>query len=238
MSGPEKENRRSGEALSRYLSAVLDKNANGARAIATSMLEQHHSLVQVFEMISDAQSRVGDLWEQNVIGIEDEHYATDLALQLVKEAAERERPFRVGKRGTALLCCVEGEFHSVGLTMLAELLRNIGWDVVLLGPNQPFSNIYGVAMKAGARIDLICLSVTMPFNIPNLVTTLKLLRSEPALKRVAIMVGGKLPKSFNSQELLVDSHDNSKLADALSSDLINATALATRLIDRTPERGA
>jgi methanogenic corrinoid protein MtbC1 len=223
-----------GDAASKYLSAVLDRDASLAESIVMSVLQERHSLVDVFEMVSEAQSRIGDLWEQNVIGIEDEHSATDLALMLVRLASEKARPFRRGKSGRALLCCVEGEFHFVGVTMLAELLSNAGWNVHLLGPNQSFSSIQAAATKSGARVDLICLSVTVPFNIPNLVTTLKLIRSDPSLKEVAIMVGGKFPKSFKTEGLLVDLHDKTKLADEVATDLVEATLHATSLLERPP----
>jgi methanogenic corrinoid protein MtbC1 len=223
-----------GDAASKYLSAVLDKDASLAESILMSVLEERHSLMDAFEVVSEAQSRIGDLWEQSVIGIEDEHFATDLALVLIRLASEKARPFRRGKSGTALLCCVEGEFHFVGLTMLAELLSNAGWNAQLLGPNQSFSSIQEAATKSGARVDLICLSVTMPFNIPNLVTTLKLIRSDPSLKGVAIMVGGKFPKSFKTEELLVDLQDNTKLADEVATDIVQATLHATSLLERSP----
>lgn len=227
---------RKGDRLSEYLTAVLDKDAEKARSVVMSALQEHRSLVEAFEIIAEAQFRIGDLWEQNVIGIADEHFATDLALELVWAASEKARSFRRGSSGTALLCCVEGEYHFVGIAMLAELLRDAGLNVQLLGSDQSFSSILDAIKKSSARVDLICLSVTMPFNVPNLIKTLKLIRSEPALKEVQVMVGGKIPKSYRTKELLYDANDNARLADYVSSDLVDALKHATGLFERKHAR--
>ncbi|MGD0396575.1 MAG: cobalamin-dependent protein [Nitrososphaerales archaeon] len=223
---------RQGDHLSEYLTAVLDKDAERARSVVLSKLQEHRSLAEAFEFIAKAQFRIGELWEQNVIGIADEHFATDLALQLIREVSEKGRSFRRGSSGTALLCCVEGEYHFVGLAMLAELLRDAGLDAQLLGPDQSFSSILDAIKKSGARVDLICLSVTMPFNMSNLVKTLKLIRGEPALKEVPVIVGGTLPKSYKTNGLLHDANDNARLADYVASDLIDALKHAAGLLER------
>jgi methanogenic corrinoid protein MtbC1 len=227
---------RKGERLSEYLTAVLDKNAEKARSVVMSALQEHRNLVEVFEFIAEAQFRIGELWEQNVIGIADEHFATDVALQFIREASEKARSFRRGSSGTVLLCCVEGEFHFVGLVMLAELLRDAGMNVQLLGPDQSFSSILDAVKKSSTRVDLICLSVTMPTNVPNVVGTLRQIRGEPALKDVPVVVGGRLPASYRSKELLLDDKDGAKLADCVMSSLIEALNYATGLIERNSSR--
>jgi methanogenic corrinoid protein MtbC1 len=227
---------RQGAPPSEYLKAVLDKDAEKARSIVMTTLQERHSLLEAYQVMAEAQVRVGELWEKNVIGIADEHFATDLALQLVQLLSEKALPFRRRSSGTALLCCVEGEYHFVGVAMLAELLRDAGLSVQLLGPDQSFSGILEAVRKSSEGVDLICLSVTMPFNVPNLVKTLKLIRGEAALKEVPVLVGGNLPGPYKTEELLYDDSGNAKLADCVSSNFGEALKYATSLIERKSSR--
>ncbi len=64
-----------------------------------------------------------------------------------------------GTLGWAVLCCVPGERHDVGLLALAVLLHAEGWSVLYLGADTPLAEAADVAADRSAALGV---SATMP----------------------------------------------------------------------------
>ncbi|HEX4920591.1 MAG TPA: B12-binding domain-containing protein, partial [Candidatus Bathyarchaeia archaeon] len=64
------------DIVSRYLQALLDRDSVSARSIVMSAVESSQDLLNVFDILGNAQVEIGSLWEKNVISVADEHYAT------------------------------------------------------------------------------------------------------------------------------------------------------------------
>ena len=65
-------------------------------------------------------------------------------------------------RGVAVLACVPGERHELGLLMLGTLLRVDGWQIAYLGADAPTDDVLELAERIDA--DVVCLSVTLREN--------------------------------------------------------------------------
>jgi methanogenic corrinoid protein MtbC1 len=61
-------------------------------------------------------------------------------------------------QATIVAACMPGEFHDVGLMILALMLVRRGYRVVFLGPDVPIQGILPVVEQVSA--DLVCLSAT------------------------------------------------------------------------------
>ena len=104
--------------------------------------------------------RRGRLWARGEISVADEHLATEISLRVLalqREAKRTERD-RTGRR--AMLAAPAGELHTVALQMIANLLRDAGYTVLMLGPDVP----PGALAEAATRHEpeVICLTATMP----------------------------------------------------------------------------
>jgi len=205
-----------------YLQAVLEKEKDRSSSVVARMLEDGFDMISVFRVLGDAQVEIGELWEKGLIGITDEQFSTATTLECITEVSAYFRKFRRETRGIALLCTVEGEFHEVALRMLAELLREQGWDAVVTGHDASILDLVSRARTEKGRIDLLCLSAVMPASILPLVRALGKIRGDPRFSGTKIIVGGPLFSSKRARMSLVDSTTGKSLADYVSTNLADA----------------
>lgn len=122
--------------------------------------------------------RVGEGWESGELSVAQEH----LVSAAVRARLERLLADARGDvRGVAVLGCVPGELHELGLMMLGVLLRVDGWQVAYLGANAPFDDVFEFAVRLDAP--LVCLSVTMREHVAAL-------SKNSAPRGVTLVVGG------------------------------------------------
>jgi methanogenic corrinoid protein MtbC1 len=112
------------------------------------------------EIIAPALWLVGDLWERGEISVADEHLATEISMRVL--ALQREAERLAVSRGTyrVMLATPAGELHVVALRMIGNLLRDSGYDVLMLGPDVPAGDLAASAGRYEPQV--ICLSTTMP----------------------------------------------------------------------------
>jgi methanogenic corrinoid protein MtbC1 len=101
----------------------------------------------ITHVVEPALKRVGELWESGEARVVDEHFLTELASGKVRGLLDGAI---AGPRGRAVLLCVPGERHDVGLLSLAVLLHADGWGVVYLGPDTPLEEAAELAHARSA----------------------------------------------------------------------------------------
>ena len=113
---------------------------------------------------------------------------------------------------------VEGEYHTVGLKMFSELLKADGWDIELFTTSLHVANLFKYLESTGKRFDLICCSVTMEFNLEELRSILKILRTNNHTKYTKVLVGSHLFLEKRFRDKMIDEETNKPLADFLAKD--------------------
>jgi methanogenic corrinoid protein MtbC1 len=137
------------------------------------------------DVLTPAMRRIGDLWEQNRIGVADEHLATAIterALAQVYPTLFRASPL---SRERVIVSSVEGEQHVLGLRMVADILEGNGYEVLFLGADVRVSAL--LAAIDQHRPAAIALGCTGTWSTETLLTTLTQLQRHPSLP---IMLGG------------------------------------------------
>ena len=117
-------------------SEIINRKGNNSYDIINKLLERNVNVIDILNIISKIQSQIGELWAKNIITISDEHYATQINLDLLINIANKLKLIDSIKekfKGSALLFVAEGELHYIGLKMFSLLLSKIGWDVDFLG---------------------------------------------------------------------------------------------------------
>ena len=144
-----------------YARALLSGDEVAAELAVRDALDAHLSTAQIDdEIIAPALWLVGRLWARGEISVADEHLATSISLRVLALQREARRTVR-GREGTkALLAAPQGELHTVALQMIANLLRDAGYTVLMLGPDVPL----GALSEAAGRHEpqVVCLTATMP----------------------------------------------------------------------------
>jgi methanogenic corrinoid protein MtbC1 len=89
----------------------------------------------IYDVLAPAQVEVGERWARGEWTVAQEHAATAITDAAIGALATRTdaQP----ENGPIVLCCAEGDWHSMGGRMATELLRADDWDVVFLGASLP-----------------------------------------------------------------------------------------------------
>ena len=95
------------------------------------------------------------------------------------------RGLRETQRGS-LLACAEGEQHTLGLSMIADVLRSRGWRVLEFGASLPTEALVAAIDRHSPH--LVGFSATMSWSIPSLAHALE--RIAEAQPRARVILGG------------------------------------------------
>ena len=144
-----------------YAAALLMGDEVAAEIAIREAMEAGLSAAEIDdEIIAPALWLVGDLWERGEISVADEHLATEISMRVLTLQREAERLAVSRGAHRVMLATPAGELHVVALRMIGNLLRDAGYDIVMLGPDVPAGDLAASAKRY--EPDVICLSTTMP----------------------------------------------------------------------------
>ncbi len=151
------------EPLEEYFRALSDVDAVRATSVVLDMLDEGTPLLEIAtQVLAPAQVRVGEMWEQGLWSVADEHAATAVtetalhALSAAHSGARREGPH-------LLVACAEGEWHSLPARLAATVALAGGARVTVLGPSLPADHV--LRRLAKGDVDVLALSCTMATNL-------------------------------------------------------------------------
>jgi len=206
-----------------YLQSILIGARAGSVRIVEEALENGAGIFDIYARVfQESLYEVGRLWEEGKISVSVEHRAT--AITQFVMAGIYSRALRVAPSAPlrqAIVTGVAGELHQIGANMVADVLENAGWNVEFLGTDAPHTGIIDAVLAQDS--DLLCISATMLFNVPNVVRLIRDLRARSP--RLRVLIGGG---AFHRKpELWVDIG-----ADGFAPDLSAAVDVADRLLSR------
>ncbi len=176
------------EIQERFLSTILKGDRREATGLALEALQEGHSIPDLYiEVFQEAQYELGRLWESNRITVAEEHMAT----AVTQSVLARLYPYIESVRpplGNLVVTGVEGEMHQIGGHMVSDLFEARGWDVRFLGTNVPRDGVLQALAEHDA--DLLGISATMLFSVPNVVELVHAVRQRFGPTRPRILVGG------------------------------------------------
>ena len=143
------------ESLERFDDAVPDTLLRRLMAIFTPA-------VILRDIVLPYLHEVGERWEAGRISVAQEHFAsTVLERWMLSMAAGWGRSG--GRRG-AVLACVPGERHVLGLMAFGLVLRDLGWRITYLGGDTPLDALEQVAATVEADAVVLAAAVRETFE--------------------------------------------------------------------------
>lgn len=174
------------------------------------------------EVLQKGMSEIGALWYQNRASVQQEHFASGLAMRrldaLLSASPAPTRP------QTVLLGCPSGEWHTFTSLLLALLLRRRGLNVIYLGANVPKEQFAETALKVRAHL-VILVSQT-------LISAAQLQHVAFALQaqKVHVAFGGRI---FSTRPSIVDYVPGYYLGKTLEESIHEVeTLLKTKVKER------
>lgn len=195
--------RRGGANWGRYRERVLDRmlagDEPGAWAVVEGAVGSGADAVAVhLDVLAPALREVGARWERGELDVADEHRATAVAQRLVARLG----PWcsrRGRRRGTVLLGGAPGDLHGLPATIVADVLRCEGYEVVELGANTPEASFVHAARNVD-RLLAVGVSVGTGGRDRVVHSTVRALRR--AIPGVPVLVGGPAVDGADHAELL------------------------------------
>lgn len=148
--------------------AVTAYDEPAVEAVLSTAFAQSSPDTVLLDVITPALVEIGEQWARGEISVTAEHFGSNLVRRrlLALIAAQPAISYQM----TAVLACLPGEQHELGLLMLAVFLRWSGARVLYLGADVPVSDLVG--LYASRQLDAICLSAgseTSLTELPELV---------------------------------------------------------------------
>lgn len=134
-------------------------------------------------------------------------------------------PLERGGERRILMATLPGQHHTLGLSILSEFFRREGWVVLAIPSPEP-----GLIQASLSThwFDLLALSASLDAEVDDLGSTILAARKTSLNPRLAIMIGGPL---LTRQPQLGTTLG----ADGVSTDAVDALALAQRLVQAQRE---
>ena len=121
------------------LAAALDRfDETRAHAVLDRLLAQTTIDTLVGEIVVPYLQELGERWETGAASVAQEHFASGV---LRGRLLGLGRGWGQGVGPVALLACLPGEHHDLGLIGFGLLLRARGWRIVYLGPDTPLETV-------------------------------------------------------------------------------------------------
>jgi MerR family transcriptional regulator, light-induced transcriptional regulator len=162
---------------------------------AQAILDRLLALATLDALLSDVVvpylQELGERWERGEVSVAQEHFASSVVRGRLLGLA---RGWGLGLGPTAVLACLPGEQHDLGLIAFGLALRSRGWRIVYLGPDSPIDTVAEVSRRI--EPNLVVLSAVSRERVRPLMPKLRALaRRHPLALGGAGAENGTLEKS-------------------------------------------
>jgi MerR family transcriptional regulator, light-induced transcriptional regulator len=144
-----------------YLMALLGGDEVAAEVAVREAMDAGFGMARIDDaIVAPAMWFIGDLWERGEISAAEEHLASEITVRVLALQREAGRVMRERSGRRVVLATPAGEHHVIALRMVANLLREAGYEAVMLGADLPPEALGRAAARWAP--DVVCLSSTMP----------------------------------------------------------------------------
>lgn len=141
------------------------------------------------QVLAPFVQRIGEQWYNGQLAVFHEQFATGVITEFLEKQWRplTEKAAMAHKR--ALLCTLPGEYHAIGLHMVASILAVAGWQVDLIGTDLDPGTIANTALDK--QPDAIMISVSSAANTTATQRQLRNLQGLMKRTNIAIITGGQ-----------------------------------------------
>lgn len=170
-----------------YTNGLLHGDKEKCIRIVEKLLSENVDIKDIYvDLLQRSLYHIGKMWEQGQLSIADEHIGTEITKSLMnKYPAKTTSNKKDGK--SALISCVDKEFHEIGARMAADVFELNGWHTYFLGASTPTREILKfIEIK---KPDVVGLSFNFYMNLLRLFEVIDhIKKSYPDQK---IIIGGQ-----------------------------------------------
>ena len=183
----------------RFLAHLLNGEEQNAIVMVWDLQPSVDNLVMIYEeLLMTTMYDIGLLWKAGDLSIPTEHYASHVVHKII--AMLSTIPATVPKNNKNALCMsMSPESHTIGIKMISEYMNLMGIQSYYIGTNIPADSLADMLIKK--KIDVVAISITLATHLDHLDHLIKVIKGNPALKNIKVIVGGQ---GIANQESLLD----------------------------------
>jgi MerR family transcriptional regulator, light-induced transcriptional regulator len=193
------------------LTASLDRLDEPAANTALDRLFAAYTVETVLqEVVLPYLHRLGERWATGEVSVAQEHFASNLLRGRLLGLAQG---WGQGRGPVAVLACVPGEQHELGLLAFGVALRRRGWRITYLGTDSPISAVADIARSLAPTV-----VVLLSMNPDNLLDHAREIGQ--LAKQVPVMIAGTgaTPEVARHTHTRVLAHDPVTAAAIIDRD--------------------
>lgn len=204
---------------------LKEGQAEAARGLLLSMYLSGRSVAQIVDApLTDAMTRLGDLWHHDESGIFWEHRATDIAISAVSRL-RMIIPHRPESAPVAVGAAPAGDPYILPSLCAAAVLESQGVNAVNLGPDTPIHSLQIASEAMKAR--LVWLSISVLVDAEGLQSEISSLAADLSSDSIPIVVGGSQAATLRMPDTAL-CHVGTSMAELEA--LIKGLKLAAHLV--------
>lgn len=178
-----------GEDTTRLFSRAA---CQGDEATCTEMvdglLRTDQGMVMIYsKLFAEAMQMIGQWWLVKAIDEGQEHLASAIIERLMARVLHFAAPARPGAN-RVVLGCSQGNWHSIGIRMISDVMRLAGWRTFYLGANVPHASF--VAAVKEHKPQAVMVSCPIQDGVPAALELLRQLKEAKGNDSWVIGVGG------------------------------------------------
>jgi DNA-binding transcriptional MerR regulator len=149
------------QADAHELAAALDRfEEEQAHAVLDRLLAAYRTETILRDLLIPYLHDLGERWARGEATVAQEHFASNLLRGRLLGLA---RGWGQGRGPAAVLACLPGEQHDLGLLAFGITLYRRGWRVIYLGPDTPIATIHQATGSIAPRLVVLAGTVPEPF---------------------------------------------------------------------------
>jgi DNA-binding transcriptional MerR regulator len=193
------------------LAASLDRLDEQAANAALDRLFSAYTVEMVLQdVVVPYLHRLGELWEAGEISVAQEHFASNLIRGRLLGLAQG---WGQGQGPGAVLACVPGEHHELGLLVFGVALRRRGWRVTYLGTDSPIGAVADIARSLRPAV-----VVLVSMNPDNFLDHARQIEQLATQVQVVIAGTGATPEVARQTQTRVLDQDPVSAAQTIGRD--------------------
>lgn len=177
----------------KWIQACMEFNEPAAEQVLNQAFSIFPIEVVCMDILQKGISEIGSLWYRNEVSVQQEHFASALAMRRL-DALLNATPSPMQNK-TVLVGCPSDEWHTFTPLLLSLLLRRRGLNIIYLGANVP-ADRFAETVK-DVKADLVVLVAQQLISAATLQQTALILSS----KKIPVAFGGRI---FNIHPKLIE----------------------------------
>lgn len=173
----------------RYLNLLLLGKEAEAVTMIESLATSKNRIIDLIEsVIVQALYGLGQKWQDGIVDVAREHYGTEISRKIVTSIGNKlSTGIQLDKKAICLTLYTEE--HHIGLLIISEYLKAMGYQTYYIGGNTPTDAVLKIIEEI--EPDLIAFSITLENHVEGLKDLVKIIREHASKKQFKIIAGGQ-----------------------------------------------